>query len=111
MRLGFQPTQEELMIHESFATWSSISDIDMVIRAIHWLEKLRKQNNSMKVFPEPEFSKALAERLFWLCNSSAHNGIAVWRLFRDSSLSVAVKLTFRQGVKFFVKCLLHYSKQ
>lgn len=69
-----------------------------------WLEKLQEANFVKQIYPEPEFSQALAEEWFFACFRSSCLGIEVWRLFWRLPFGRALKLDMKQITRFFLKC-------
>lgn len=107
-QLSIQATEEELTLHhqvvksfENPITLQTLQAIDT------WLSKIKKANDTIQIYPEPEFTKMLAE--IWLKNIAGYSkfGIGFWRLFSQSILSPYSKeFSTWQKWKFFIKCLI-----
>jgi hypothetical protein len=107
-RIGIEPSANEISIHERISTWDRFPDAEMISEAGQWLEKLYESNRVKKVYQENVFNMLLAERWFWVCNSSTVFGMIVWKVYWKSPISNVTSVSWLKKFKFLLKCIMRY---
>lgn len=101
MRLGFEPTEEEILLHEKLKNWELMENTkEFVLSSYEWLLKLKKANETKHVYPEPEFSQVLAECWFLCCRKAIDKGNWTWYNFWTSEFSNFARSTFKRKIIF-----------
>lgn len=106
-RLGIQPTQAELDLHQAISLVQIPPSREFVCQAGGWLEKLQRINNEQLRYPEPEFSNVLSEWWFRVCRSVVELGRWSWQTYWQSPLSHNNTLKLRTKAKFGVLCVIN----
>lgn len=80
-------------------------DINFLRWARNWLESLLRANEQKEIYPEPEFSSALAKRWLFVCRQAVlKNPRLAWQEARGSSLWPAVPVYWKNKIKqLFIK--------
>lgn len=114
-KLGINPTQAELEIHEALCYHDFEMNKNFIPRVKSWLEKLQAANSKINVYPEPAFSNVLANYWYEACCDSISLGLGSWRLFCNSKLYRFSDISYRRKLRLFykpnVKCLINRIKQ
>jgi glycosyltransferase involved in cell wall biosynthesis len=97
--LGILPTREEFALHRSISTWQFQGTKDFVEQAEAWLCKLKASNDKTRTYPEPAFSKVLADRWYAVCCAP---GLGSWimRKFFRSPLTAMGGLSWLRKLRF-----------
>ena len=103
-RLGIRPTEAELALHQALSTWQFQATPDFIGASLAWLRKLRAANDVAGVYPEPVFLSVLGQRWSALCATATHLGLWTLRTFWGTPLSAGSGLTWKQMLKFAIKC-------
>ncbi len=104
--LGIEASNGDLELHRNIGSYKFSSTPEYVFKTKIWLEKLRAANQDKQIYPKSEFLMVLAERWFWVCNNNTCLGRWVWREYWNSNLNCGLSLSFKQKLKFAVKCCL-----
>jgi len=106
-KLDISPTPEELKIHRTNYTYMGNDLMNFLEKRDVWLKRLKKANNEIRYYSEPEFSEVISERWLASCSANARGGMAVWKKFWQSPLSKNINYkNWKEISKFFIKCLL-----
>lgn len=84
--LGFEPTAEELALHQIVSTCRFYGQDDILARADAWLCRLKDTNDERRIYSEPAFSKTLVEHWITMCKKAFDQGIPSWRYFFCSDI-------------------------
>lgn len=106
-KLKIEPSEKELSLHHQLVNKiESPITMDILQSIDSWLSKIKIANDTMKIFPEPEFTDML--KAIWLKNMAGYSrlGIGFWRLFSTSHLSPYQEYNLWMNLKFYVKCML-----
>jgi len=109
-KLGVNPSKEELELHQNLSTYNFQSSEDFLRRTIAWLLKLSNANKESKYYPEPSFSKVLAEQWFFCCHNATKLGLVTWKIFWHFPLSREIQLGYKRKIVLFIKCLTRIKK-
>ena len=104
LRLGLVPTQSEMTLHEALGYWKMVPRKDFIIDAQAWLMKLMTANHTTRVYPVEAFHRALARRWDAVCAAATHLGLWTWNTFRRSRLRADSALSWKEHLKFGIKC-------
>ncbi|GAM11025.1 putative glycosyltransferase [Geobacter sp. OR-1] len=107
-RLGIEPSEDELLLHQSFGSLTHQDNPSFFVGAGAWLNKLKKANDSQKIYPEPQFSYVLCERWFRLCLRSIIQGQWTWRIFSPPKAVVNAWTGLSYTFKFTYQHLFDY---
>jgi len=102
--LGIRPTEEELALHQALSTWQFQATTDFIGASLAWLRKLKTANEETGIYPEPIFLNVLGQRWSALCSTATHLGFWTLRTFWRSPFSAGAGLTWKQTLKFAIKC-------
>jgi hypothetical protein len=109
-RLGVTAGEDEKALHLSIGFFWGFDGTEAALRrAGEWLEKLQAANAVTQAFPEPAFSRVLAERWMAACLAAARGGLLAWRAFRRSPLSRSSTLPRGKRYRLLVRAMLHKS--
>lgn len=108
LQLDITPSQEESILHRSIASRKFQADKDFVEKSEEWLRKIKQSNETLQCYPEPAFSKVLAEYWFAVCNHASSLGSWSWKIFWQSPLSKS-ELNPKRKMEFAVKCGIKYG--
>ena len=103
-RLGIRPTEEELALHQALSIWQFQATTEFIGDSLVWLRKLKTANEVAGVYPEPVFLNVLGQRWSALCATATHLGLWTLRTFWRTPLSAGAGLTWKQMIKFAIKC-------
>lgn len=109
-KLGINPSEGELELHQNLSTFNFQSSEDFLERTNSWLLKLSYANKKNKYYPEPSFSQVLAEKWFHSCNNATKLGIIAWKIYWQSPLVKDIYLEHKQKVKFLIRALTRMKK-
>lgn len=109
-KLGINPSEEELELHQNLSTFNYQSSEDFLKHVNSWLLKLSHVNKKNNHYPEPSFSEVLSERWFHSCNNATKLGLMTWKIYWQSPLSKGIRLGYNQKVTFFIKCLIRMKR-
>lgn len=99
-------TQEMMVIHQSISKWEFIISKQYITESCAWLNKLCEVNRTQSFFPEPEFSKILAERWYRICRKGQKLGLWTWKKFWNSPLSHHIHVSLKNNIGFWLKSFL-----
>lgn len=102
--IGIHATTEELGIHQNFILKTARVDKLFVERTEAWLCKLRVANSQKHFFPEPHFTKTLANHWFSVCYSASDYGLWILIKFILSSLNKPTITTLKRAIVLTIKC-------
>lgn len=105
--LGLDVTPEEERLHYQLSTWDFQGSIDFLRQADRWLTMLHEAN---RVYPEPDFSEVLADRLFAFCNAATHLGPEAGSVFAESELSRYRRRPLAQA-HMAARCLVRWRRR
>ncbi len=109
--IGLNPSKKEMKIHMKLTKKTKHDNFQMLTNTAKWLDTLFISNQTMKIYPEPEFYNRVADYWFNIFNNvNLHN----LELFSNYIKSPILKHSNRQlldHIKYFIKCLIHYSKK
>jgi glycosyltransferase involved in cell wall biosynthesis len=98
-RLGVDATDDELALHHRIRTTG-----DAPLEAVEsWLEKLKRSNRKVYLYPEGEFERIVARRWFYVCNVARGWGALKWRRMRASQASLGLRVSALDAMKFAVR--------
>ncbi|MEL4306296.1 hypothetical protein [Methanococcoides sp. LMO-2] len=80
------PSNEEKQMHQKIGGWKFEASNDFILFANEWLLKLQKANSKTHFYPEPQFTRVLAERWFFICRAAAGLGLNTWSIYWNSPL-------------------------
>lgn len=107
--LGIETSENELEIHWKAIRLTSIDNKlseQYILDVKQWLEKLHEKNKVTNIYPEPYFSKQLANRWFWNCFKVKRIGIRAWKIYFQSSLCKLYKKPLLAKCKFLIAAIL-----
>ena len=107
--LGVKISGKEAEFHRIVSFRKFSDDKRFVIKTKNWLERLKKANCRTHIYPEPAFSQILGEFWFGSCNAATSLGFWSWKIFWKTSLSDANVLSWKQKLKFLLKCILKWK--
>lgn len=108
--LGLSPNPREIEIYRALTYRKFDFSREFIEDANKFMLDIKRKNDEVKLYPEPEISIVLGKKWFDVCNASRSLGIWTWKYFWDSPLSRYAVLSRRTKVTFTLKCLLRYSK-
>lgn len=107
-QLGLTPDEDEKALHLSIGYFWGFDGTEAALRRTgEWLEKLQAANATTHAFPEPAFSRVLAERWMAACLAAARHGLLAWRAFRRSPLSRSSTLPAGKRYRLLARAILH----
>lgn len=95
---------EEKQIHEKIGAWKFDASTDFVVLANSWLLKLKNVNDQTYFYPEPQFTRVLAERWFFVCRAASVLGLTTWSIYWESPLRKHNE--YYKHLYIFAKCLI-----
>jgi glycosyltransferase involved in cell wall biosynthesis len=110
-KLGIDFTEEELELHRNVWHWNIPVASDILRRTDVWLRNLQQANQGRIIYPEPAFSRMLAERWLFACSVSSELGWEAWQMFWDSPLSRYIAQHQFKKMVFFIKCVLKWKRK
>lgn len=108
--LGLEPNVEEFALHQALGTCELQATRDFIMRTDAWFRKLHLANQREAIYPEPTFSRFLAEYWYVVCRPATQLGWWVWRIFWQSPLSKQTNLKMKTKIKFGVQCGIRFEK-
>ncbi len=105
-RLGIELTEEEKITYNILVKGVS-SNIDSLENVSQLMEKILKNNEKIKIYPDLVLSMELARRWWRVCLHSSSNGLSVWTMYFRNPVSRYRKMPLTAKMYFFSKCLLH----
>lgn len=85
-------SDEEYEIHSEISYTNAKFDFEWIKAALEWLAKLKNANDLRGIYPEPAFSRMLADRALFVCFAK---GVSI------SKIKIFIKSVFFQYVKLF----------
>jgi hypothetical protein len=90
--LGLQPSPDDLDLHDYIAVQGLQTDVQSLRRVRAWLEELAAANRSARRYPEPAFSRLLAERMYRISSASTAVSLpGVCTVFGGSPLAASLR--------------------
>jgi len=108
--LGLNPSKKELKIHFQLTKKTEHDNFQRLSDTATWLDSLFISNQTKEIYPEPEFYNRVAGYWFNIFNNVEMHNL---ELFGKYIKSPILKHSNRQIInhfKYFIKCLIHYSK-
>jgi glycosyltransferase involved in cell wall biosynthesis len=105
-RLGIQPTEQEVHLHQDLSNWNFDSNPEFVRATRAWLSKLMRANLGAQQYPQAEFTTMLSRRWADVCRAATLGGIRTLIEFWRAPRLAFPSLTPVQHVKLAVKCLV-----
>jgi len=102
--LGIRPTNEEFALHQALSTWQFLATPDFIGASLAWLHKLKAANDVAGIYSEAAFLRVLGQRWAALCATATPLGLWTLKTFQRTPLSEGAGLTWKQMIKFAVKC-------
>jgi hypothetical protein len=102
--LGLVPEECEMKLHEALAGWQMMPTKDFILDAHAWLMKLMSANQMTQIYPSEAFQRTLGCRWDAVCAPATHLGLWTWNTFRRSRLQASSGLSWKEHLKFGVKC-------
>ncbi|MDT8387664.1 MAG: glycosyltransferase family 2 protein [Thiogranum sp.] len=106
--LGVSVTPESLSLHRAISTWRLGNNPELLRRVDDWLRTLLSANCRTGIFPEPEFSRELASRLYRACYTST-GGSGAWKTWRESPFSGHLMASPIATLKLFLRCAFDHA--
>lgn len=108
VKLGINPTTEELNVHNSISTnnLAGIKNKIDIISIEEWFIKLYHKNVKEKIYDEDAFLNIIKKKWSNVCYNSARLGNWIYFYFKRSFLGRGYKFGVVKEVKFFFKGLL-----
>jgi glycosyltransferase involved in cell wall biosynthesis len=101
--MGGAFTEEEFQLHEAIGSRAFSCSRNFVRRAEAWFCKLRETNREQHAYPEPAFSRVLADEWHYVCDRNSYRGFmeGLWSLksYFASPLSLRRPRTWRNWLK------------
>ncbi len=85
-RLGLNPTQEEVVIHDSLERHQEEFSVKEIDKVQTWLIKLVLANKKKGVYPEKIFNAAVSDYWFKVCCVSANRGLEIYKKYSSSDM-------------------------
>lgn len=101
VRLGLQPTGEEILLHMQLSKLTFGTPRQTVLAAEQWLLKLDQANAVTGIYDRQPFRETLGDHWYGVCHSACSNGFWTWRRFFASPLSKWISLTAKQRYNLF----------
>ncbi len=92
--------------HDALSQWKMEASYSFLFKAEFWLLQLVEANASKQVFPEPFFSREVAERWATLCRHATCLGLGIVQYYRRSPLCAYGKLSLYEMTVFLLQALL-----
>lgn len=89
-KLNVEYSEKEFYIHQVLSGYK-MTECITVEEVLLWLDKLKRQNELMKIFQEPYFSEVLAYQLLKFCEQNIEES-NIWKSFFDSEYSQYITL-------------------
>lgn len=109
LTLGICPSTGEAAIHQALSTGKGAATQDFVEGAGAWLWKIKNANDIARIYPEPVFTKDLANRWFNVCKETTALGMWTWRAFRKLPLSRYRDVRMKKRITFALKCGVRWN--
>ena len=74
-RMGIEPTEAEMEIHQAISTCICTGVDGLFPRAERWLCRLKEINDRTGAYPEPAFSRTLVDRWLTFCKKGIEQGV------------------------------------
>jgi len=101
VRLGIQPTSEEIALHMQLTGLTFGTPRQTVVAAEGWLLKLDRANALAGLYEIQPFRETLGDIWYGVCHSACGNGFWTWRRFFASPLSQWISPTVKQRYQLF----------
>lgn len=92
--LKLDPNESELSLHFSLCNYDLKGDMSYLVETCNWLNKVKKMNEVLNVYPEPEFTYVILERFISACNACKEPFIIKWNYFFKSNFYKDLNLGF-----------------
>ncbi len=104
-RLGLEPTQEEVVTHDSLERHREEFSIKEIDKVKTWLIKLILTNQKKGVYPEKIFNAVVSDFWFKVCCVSANRGLKIYKKHSSSDLSS----NWKKNLILFTLSVFHKS--
>ena len=104
--LGITPSPDELALHAALSMWKFDCSMQFMENTERFLLMILAANKHTQHYDPTTLLGIIQERWFALCYTNARLGLQTWNLFHNSSLSKGINLTWKQKIKFLIKCLI-----
>lgn len=108
-QLWIKINDDEANIHQSISLQHFHINRQFILQVDAWLKKLSDANHLHSTYPELEFSKVLGHRWWIVCQQATELGPWIWKMFWQSPLSQTIDLSWKQKIKFAIKCGISYK--
>jgi glycosyltransferase involved in cell wall biosynthesis len=99
---------EVRLLHLMLYRRESVKNIKQVENLIQVIKKIENENLNVENIDSQTIKNLLREKFFYLCTTSTHLGLPLWRLYNDSRVNLT-SISFMLKVKFFLKSLVRYT--
>jgi len=108
MRIGIEPTEEELDIHYTSDMYYGEHLLQFFDNRDAWLQKVKKQNDIVQYYDRKAFEQVVALRWLNTCSKNTQLGLRTWKRFWQSELSKELNKKENLGklVTFLALCYL-----
>ncbi len=106
IRLGINPTKEDLEVHSLSCSYNSPKNIEFLSKVSKWFTKLQEANNAKKIYNKEAVASVLGYYWYSSLIRNLALGSEVFKMFKHSPVSS--NLTNTQKFKFIVKYLLRF---
>lgn len=103
-KLDIHWLEEEKQIHQKLGAWDFDASTNFLSLANSWLLKLQKANLKTQCYPDPQFTRVLAERWFFVCRTASVLGFTTWSAYWNSPLRRHNE--YYKHVYIFARCLI-----
>lgn len=109
-RLGFIPTNEEVMLHDSLERWQGDYSKETADKIQLWLLKLIDSNEKMHIYPHKVFLTIVRDYWFKACCKSANHGFSIWQKYLRSPINRLVRSNWKLNIYLLALCLLEKNR-
>lgn len=104
--IKINPSAEEIKLHCTTLPRNG-NAAEFISWVDNWLQKIKKANEQMHLYTEPEFSQVLYSRWLTICQANTTLGFWLFKRFWQSNLTKNIKnKNWGNILKFFIKCLI-----
>lgn len=104
--LGISPSPEEMELHSSLCLRNFEPSLAFLRRTEKWLLKIQNANLISASYPEPFFSKVVANQWFGVCERSTRCGLKTAYYYSSSPFSRSANVFSLSRIRFFLNCTM-----